>query len=139
VTGVIVVCISLVVVLAFGVYRKVTDGYSRPARDDLPRLNAGRLGEGLGASATLVQFSSTICAPCRSTRALLVAMSDHDPGLAHIEVDAESRPDLVQEFGITRTPTVLLLDRSGFVRQRIEGAPRKPQVLQALEALGQVA
>lgn len=138
-TGVIVVCLSLVVVLAFGVYRRVTDGHSRPAREGLPRLNSGRLGEVLGSSATLVQFSSTICAPCRGTRALLVAMSDQDPGLVHIEVDAESRPDLVREFGITRTPTVLLLDRSGFVRQRIEGAPRKPQVVQALEALGQAA
>ncbi|MBK8459764.1 MAG: thioredoxin family protein [Micropruina sp.] len=134
-TGVIVVCLCVLVALCFGVYRKVTDGRAREAGPSLPRLSEGQLGSELGSAATLVQFSSAVCAPCRTTRTLLTGLVAQDPGLAHIEVDAEARLDLVAEFGITRTPTVLLLDRSGTVRHRMDGAPRKPQVLDALGSL----
>jgi len=54
-------------------------------------------------------------------------------GLAHIDINAETRLDLVDEFGITRTPTVLLLDGAGVVRHRIVGAARKSEVLGALQ------
>ena len=47
-----------------------------------------------------------------------------------------SRLDLVEEFGILRTPTVLVLDREGVVRHRIVGAARKDEVLDALEQVG---
>ena len=63
-------------------------------------------------------------------------MTAEDPTLTHIDVDAETRLDLVEEFGITRTPTVLLLDAAGVVRHRIVGATRRTDVL---DALNQVA
>ncbi|HSN10654.1 MAG TPA: thioredoxin family protein, partial [Propionibacteriaceae bacterium] len=56
-----------------------------------------------------------------------------EEGVVHVDVDAESRLDLVERYGITRTPTVLLLDGAGVVRHRIVGAARAPQVLEALE------
>jgi hypothetical protein len=52
-----------------------------------------------------------------------------------VHVDAETRLDLVEQYGITRTPTVLLLDRAGVVRHRIVGAARAPEVLEALEGV----
>ena len=60
--------------------------------------------------------------------------------MAHIDIDAESRLDLVEEFGILRTPTVLLLDADGVVRHRIVGAPRRTDVIDALnEVAGRAA
>lgn len=136
-TGVLVVIIALVLALAFGGYRAVTDGRARIVRADTrPRLDAERLGDQLGRQATFVQFSSTVCAPCRATHRLLSDVTAGDPGLAHIDINAETRLDLAEEFGITRTPTVLLLDGDGVVRHRIVGAARRADVI---EALGEVA
>ncbi|MFI9601335.1 thioredoxin family protein [Streptomyces sp. NPDC052043] len=96
------------------------------------RLGAAELGEGLGARATLVQFSSAFCAPCRATRRILDEVAGMVPGVAHVEVDAEARLDLVRELGILRTPTVLVLDADGRVVRRAAGQPRKADVIAAL-------
>ena len=69
-TGLIIVVIAVAVTLAFGLYRRATDGRARavdPHRQG-PRLDAARLGGDLGPTATFVQFSSPACAPCRSTQ-----------------------------------------------------------------------
>ncbi len=133
-TGLIVVLAAVVVTVAFGLYRRATDGRVRAARD-ATRLATDDLGHELGSAATLVQFSSAVCAPCRATRVLLTDLVASEPQLRHIEIDAEQRLDLVERFGIVRTPTVLLLDGTGTVRRRITGAPRKPEVLEALASL----
>ena len=57
------------------------------------------------------------------------------PGVAHVEVDAESHLDLVRRLDVTRTPTVLVLDRAGRIRRRATGAPRKADVIAALGEL----
>lgn len=137
-TGLWIVLAAVVVALAFGGYRALTDGRARavshrsPA-DEVPRLDAVRLGDELGSHATFVQFSSSVCAPCRATHKLLSELTVDDPAVSHIDLDAESRLDLVEEFGITRTPTVLLLDGGGAVRHRIVGAARRADVLEALD------
>ncbi|MFB9472458.1 thioredoxin family protein [Nonomuraea salmonea] len=96
------------------------------------RLSAEELGEGLGERATLVQFSTAFCQPCRATRRILADVSALVPGVRHVEVDAESRLELVRRLGITGTPTVLVLDPAGTVVKRASGLPRKTEVLAAL-------
>ncbi len=134
-TGLYVVLAATVLAVAFGVYRRFTDGRPRAAADESVRLDAEQLGVGLGTDATFVQFSSAVCAPCRVTHRVLSKISAGDTGVVHVDVDAESRLDLVERYGITRTPTVLLLDRAGIVRHRIIGAARAPDVLVALEGM----
>lgn len=95
-------------------------------------LSAAQIGAPLGDRATLVQFSSAFCQPCRATRVVLGEVADLVPGVAHVEIDAESHLDLVRRLDVTRTPTVLLLDATGRIRTRATGAPRKPDVLAAL-------
>jgi len=95
-------------------------------------LTPDDLGAPLGERATLVQFSSAFCQPCRATRLILDDVATLVPGVAHIEVDAESHLDLVRRLDVTRTPTVLVLDATGRIRTRATGAPRKPDVLAAL-------
>lgn len=130
-TGVWVVLAALVVAVAFGGYRRLTDGKARTVANNAA-IDGIRLGDQLGTQATFVQFSASACAPCRSTYRVLSDVVGHRPDVAHIDIDAETRLDLVSEFGITRTPTVLLLDGAGVVRRRIVGAARKPEVLDAL-------
>ncbi len=135
-TGAWVVLAAVALALAFGGYRWLTDGRAKAVRPGAEqRLDAVRLGSSLGNEATLVQFSSSFCAPCRSTHRLLADVTATRPSVAHIDVDAERNLDLIEEFAITRTPTVLLLDASGAVRQRLVGAARRPEVLRALDLL----
>jgi thiol-disulfide isomerase/thioredoxin len=96
------------------------------------RLTAGQLGHELGERATLVEFSSAFCAPCRATRRILSDVAGMMPGVAFIEIDAESRLDLVRSLGVLRTPTVLVTDGDGMVVMRGSGQPRKPDVIAAL-------
>ncbi|MEX3105691.1 thioredoxin family protein [Streptomyces sp. ST1015] len=102
------------------------------ARDDGGRLDAAALGAELGERATLVQFSSAFCAPCRATRRTLGDVAGMVPGVAHIEIDAEQHLGLVRELGILKTPTVLVLDAGGNVVRRAGGQPRKADVIAAL-------
>jgi thiol-disulfide isomerase/thioredoxin len=101
-------------------------------RDDGKRLRAAELGGELGERATLVQFSSAFCAPCRATRRILGEVAGMVPGVAHLEIDAEDRLELVRELGILKTPTVLVLDAGGRVVRRATGQPRKADVIAAL-------
>jgi thiol-disulfide isomerase/thioredoxin len=133
-TGVWILLAAVALALAFGGYRKLTDGKARVVRaGSAPQLSASRLGEKLGTEATFVQFSSSVCAPCRATHRVLADLTAGDPTLTHVDIDAETRLDLAEEFGITRTPTVLLLDAGGVVRGRIVGATRRADVLAALK------
>jgi len=98
-------------------------------------LTAPDVGSELGERATLVQFSSAFCQPCRVTRAVLADVAQTVPGVTHVEIDAESHLDLVRRVDVTRTPTVLVLDSAGRIRTRAVGAPRPRDVLGALDAI----
>jgi thiol-disulfide isomerase/thioredoxin len=101
-------------------------------RDGGKRLGAAELGQGLGERATLVQFSSAFCAPCRATRRVLAEVAAMVPGVAHVEIDAEQRLELVRALDILKTPTVLVLDADGRIVRRATGQPRKADVIAAL-------
>ncbi|MFE9886111.1 TlpA family protein disulfide reductase [Streptomyces scopuliridis] len=96
------------------------------------RLGAAELGAELGERATLVQFSSAFCQPCRATRRTLAEVAEMVDGVSHVELDAEERLELVRELGILRTPTVLVLDAGGRIVRRAAGRPRKVDVIAAL-------
>lgn len=102
------------------------------AQDDSERLGVRELGSPLGERATLVQFSSAFCAPCRATRVLLTDIAAKTPGVVTIEIDAEERLELTRKLNILRTPTVLVLDAQGRVTRRASGLPRREQVMAAL-------
>ena len=86
----------------------------------------------LGERATLLQFSTAFCAPCRATRRTLSDVAGQVPGVSHVEVDAEHHLELVRTLGIVRTPTTLVLDSVGREVTRATGAPRREQVYAAL-------
>ncbi|MCX5522060.1 thioredoxin family protein [Streptomyces bobili] len=130
----LMVCVAvLAMASAYGVVHRWRSGRVRVrGRDEGQRLGADRLGGELGERATLVQFSSAFCAPCRATRRILGEVADLVPGVTHIEIDAEARLDLVRELAVLKTPTVLVLDADGHVVRRAGGQPRKADVIAAL-------
>jgi len=95
-------------------------------------LTEADLGSSLGRQATLVQFSTAFCAPCRPTRQILAQVAGMVDGVSHVEVDAAARLDLVRRLRINSTPTVLVLGPDGAVVKRAVGLPRKADVIAAL-------
>ena len=145
--GAWVLIVALAAALAFGGWRALTNGRfrgthaivrhddHRAAADDEPGEGASILpADQLGERATLLQFSSAFCAPCRATRRTLEEVAGLVPGVTHVEVDAESHLDLVRRLGILRTPTTLVLDGEGREVSRASGAPHRDQVLAVLES-----
>lgn len=105
-----------------------------PAGLSTAELSAADLGAPLGTRATLVQFSSAFCAPCRATRQVLAEVARMVDGVSHVEIDAESRLDLVRRLDVRRTPTTFVLGPDGHVSHRASGQPRKADVIAALGA-----
>lgn len=130
--GLAVVVAVLVAAAVFGLVRRRRNGRLR-VTDLADRLAAETLGSALGERATLVQFSSAFCRPCVATRHVLDAVAGTVPGVRHVEVDAESHLDLVRRLDVMSTPTTLLLDRTGRIRRRATGVPRREAVLAALD------
>ncbi|MEU8845096.1 thioredoxin family protein [Streptomyces sp. NPDC048564] len=132
-TGLVVCVVVLAAASVYGVLQRRRSGRVRVrGRDDGKRLGAAELGAALGERATLVQFSSAFCAPCRATRRVLGEVAGMVPGVTHVEIDAEDHLDLVRRFDVLKTPTVLVLDADGNVIRRATGQPRKADVIAAL-------
>lgn len=117
-----------------GVYETATTVGRVVGAVDAMRLGAAELGAELGERATLVQFSSAFCQPCRATRRTLAEVAGVVEGVAHVEIDAEAHLALVRALDITKTPTVLVLDATGRIVRRAAGQPRKADVYAALGA-----
>jgi thiol-disulfide isomerase/thioredoxin len=132
VTGALVLVAVLVLSTVAGLVHRRRSGRVRAVDGDtlLPVLEA--LGEAPGERATLLQFSSAFCAPCRATRVVLADVAQLVPGVRHVEVDAEQHLDVVRRLGIVTTPTTLVLDAAGREASRASGAPRKAEVLAAV-------
>ena len=126
---------AVVAGVVLSVLKAWIDGRFRgKSEDDVERVTAAEVGGELGERATLLQFSSAFCAPCRATRRTLAEVEGMVDGVRHVELDAESHLELVRRLDILRTPTTLILDGTGAVVKRASGAPRKPDVIAALAA-----
>ena len=142
--GLIALAVALVAASALGLVLRRRAGQFRSARVSPPpavpdgrapgadTLTEADLGGPLGEQATLVQFSTAFCAPCRPTRQILTQVAGMVDGVSHVEVDAAARLDLVRRLRISSTPTVLVLGPDGAVVKRAVGQPRKADVIAAL-------
>jgi thiol-disulfide isomerase/thioredoxin len=150
--GIIALIAALVVAVVTGLAWQRTNGRMRPAsaprspaggagKSDRPAdqadktgplITGAELGLPLGQRATLVQFSTAFCAPCRATRQILAEVAGMIDGVSHVEIDAESRLDLVRRLDIRRTPTVLVVGPDGRIAKRASGQPRKADVIAAV-------
>lgn len=134
-TGLAVCVAVLAAATILGVLHKRRDGRVRVRdKDTAQQLTADEIGAELGERATLLQFSTAFCAPCRATRRTLGEVAAMVDGVLHVEIDAEAHLDLVRRLGIVKTPTVLVLDAGGAIVRRATGQPRKADVIAALGA-----
>lgn len=89
----------------------------------------------LGSRATLVQFSTEMCARCPQVRRMLGDYAADQNGLRHVEVDLTHRPDLSARYKVLQTPTTFVVDGTGAVRARFHGVPHRHALTEALAAV----
>ncbi|MBO4209818.1 thioredoxin [Micromonospora echinofusca] len=145
-TGLAVVLGVLALATVLGLWRRRRDGRIRPvpgtttvgvpadATGATPSSALAALGVPAGA-VTLVQFSSAYCAPCRTTRRILTEIEDRTGGVRVVEIDVEQHLDVVRELDVWRTPTVLVVDATGRVVQRVSGVPGRDDLVRAIRPL----
>lgn len=133
-SGVLILIAALALATAYGLWHRASRGRIKEVNnvESSPLL---KVLDSMGERATLVQFSSAFCAPCRATKLLLTEIAARNVGIEHVEIDAESKLELLRELRIRSTPTTLILDRTGREVGRAVGAPKREQVLAALAAL----
>jgi thiol-disulfide isomerase/thioredoxin len=128
--------IVLIAATGFGLWYQRTRGEFRKKKTvNGPRLTAAIVGTDLVSRATMVQFSSAFCTPCRATKALLEDMVKSMPDVRYAHIDAESHLELVRKLDIRSTPTTLFLNGDGVEVGRAMGTPKRAQVLAAVEAI----
>ena len=128
------IVIVLALATAYGLWYQRSRG-TVVVKSDKGLITESMIGAALGSRATLVQFSSAFCSPCRATRALLEDVTAEMADVVHVEIDAEANLELVRTLDIRSTPTTLFLDRKGHEVGRAMGAPKRDQVLSAISAI----
>jgi thiol-disulfide isomerase/thioredoxin len=155
-TGVLVLLATLVLAGIAGLVMRARNGRMRAAPNQPANISSAEMGSPavdpaalglasmgleLGERATLLQFSSTFCAPCRATRTLLSDVAGQVPGVRHHDVDVaagDAALELVRKLDIRRTPTTLVLDAEAREVRRASGVPRREHVLAALAEAAEV-
>lgn len=117
------------------------------------RMRSGRLTEGGGqqapvrtlasigladpAAVNLVQFSASYCSGCRVVRLLCADLVAEHPGLRHVDLDVAEYPAAVDEFAVSASPTLLILDAAGRTLYRCTGVPDRAALRAAIgQAMG---
>ena len=129
------ILIVLSAATAYGLWYQKSRGKIQAKAVSSNGLTAAVIGGDLGSRATLVQFSSAFCTPCRATRTLLENVVNDLNDVRHVEIDAETNLELVRKLDIRSTPTTLILNSFGVEVGRAVGAPKRDQVLAALAAI----
>ncbi|MEV7093817.1 thioredoxin family protein [Amycolatopsis sp. NPDC051045] len=131
-TGLWVLVATLVAAGAVGVLLRVRNGRVRAAKPvrELPAPVTAALDP--ASAVTLVQISTTFCAPCRHAKAVLAPLAARTDGLHHVELDVTDRPEVAQSLSVLRTPTTIALTPDGRELLRVGGVPKGPELLDAL-------
>ncbi|WP_426183627.1 TlpA family protein disulfide reductase [Microbacterium sp. TWP3-1-2b2] len=108
--------------------RRRTGGHLQVRSEDLA-------GQPLATTATLVQFSTELCARCPQVRRLLGQIADQHAGIEHVEIDLTNRSDLATRYHVLQTPTTFLVDASGMVLSRWGGVARRSAIEDALASV----
>ena len=125
------------VATGLGLAWRTTTGRLRTVTSDDTVIRVSELSADAvaGRGATLLQFSTQVCAPCATTHALLDGLARELDDVHHVDVDVTSRPEIASRFNLLQSPTTFILDAAGVVRARIGGAPRPAEVRAELDRI----
>ncbi|MEV0676690.1 thioredoxin family protein [Actinosynnema sp. NPDC050436] len=126
---------AVAVAVLAGVLLRAREGRVRTAREGTTTVELpGPVRDLLDPATpvTLVQLSTTFCAPCRHTRVLLADLAERTEGLRHVDLDVTNLPEVAAALGVLRTPTTLALGPDGVELLRVGGVPKRDVLVAAL-------
>ena len=123
----------LAIATVIGLRLKATQGRIKQKKG--LQISASEIGTELGERATVVQFSTTFCTSCRAAKVLISDEVSKRRDIKYVEIDAESKLELVRKLDIRSTPTTLFLDKNGFEIARAVGTPKRDQINAAINRL----
>lgn len=132
-SGLWVVLGVLALGLVAGLLLRARDGRIR-TRKDTKRALPAPVAQALDPNGrvTLVQISTSFCAPCRHAKAVLTPLAERTEGLSHVELDVTDQPEVAQALGVLRTPTTVAFTPDGEELLRVSGVPKAEELLAAL-------
>ncbi len=125
--------ILLALATGIGMRLKATQGRFKQKKG--LQILSSEIGTSLGQRATVVQFSTSFCSSCRAAKVLISDEVSKQIDIKYVEIDAESNLELVRRLDIRSTPTTLFLDKKGFEIARAVGAPKRDQIIAAINRL----
>ncbi|TFB56047.1 TlpA family protein disulfide reductase [Cryobacterium tagatosivorans] len=134
-TALVVILALVLSATALGLVWRAQQGRIAPVAGDVITPTDVASEVPFGRDATLLLFSTELCARCPGTSRLLAGVAGSRPGVAHLNVDLTHRADLANRYGVMQTPTTLILDGTGRVRARIGGVPHRAGIARHLDDL----
>ncbi|MFC0439718.1 thioredoxin family protein [Kutzneria buriramensis] len=131
-TGLWVLLAVLVAATVLGFLLRGRDGRVRRSKPSAQLPEQVRDLIDPSAPVTLVQLSTTFCAPCRHTRVLLSDLASRTDGLEHRELDLTDLPDVASSLKVLRTPTTVAYAPNGAELLRVGGVPKRDVLVEAL-------
>ena len=125
--------ILLALATGIGMRLKATQGRFKQKKG--LQISSSEIGTSLGERATVVQFSTSFCSSCRAAKVLISDVVSKRSDVKYVEIDAESNLELVRRLDIRSTPTTLFLNKKGFEIARAVGAPKRDQIIAAINRL----
>ena len=131
-TGVWVLLAVLTAATVLGFLLRGRDGRVRSSKPiaDLPTQVRDLIDP--SSPVTLVQLSTTFCAPCRHTRVILSDLAARTDGLEHRELDLTDIPEVATSLKVLRTPTTVAYTPDGAELLRVGGVPKRDVLVEAL-------
>ncbi|GAA3430717.1 thioredoxin family protein [Kutzneria kofuensis] len=131
-TGVWVLLAVLAVATVLGFLLRGRDGRVRASKPAAALPAQVRDLIDPSSPVTLVQLSTTFCAPCRHTRVILSDLASRTDGVRHRELDLTDLPEVAASLKVLRTPTTVAYAPDGAELLRVGGVPKRDVLVEAL-------